>query len=78
MTRRSWLSEAQWRKRTGSRVRIDEDVISERAPLDYIHRDDFAHKPVKTWAELKRSGWVAKRVMMTKKEVVKRFGKEFS
>ena len=65
-------------KEDGSRVRIDEDVISERAPLDYIHRDDFAHKPVKTWAELKRSGWVAKRVMMTKKEVVKRFGKEFA
>ena len=57
---------------------VDEDVVSERAPLDYIHRDDFAHKPVKTWAELKRSGWVAKRVMMTKKEVVKRFGKEFA
>ena len=65
------------KKEDGKYVRIDEDVVSERAPLDYIHRDDFAHKPVKTWAELKRSGWVAKRVMMTKKEVIKRFGKEF-
>ena len=65
-------------KEDGNFVRVDEDVVSERAPLDYIHRNDFAHKPANTWAELKRSGWVAKRVMMTKKEVVKRFGKEFS
>ena len=65
-------------KEDGKYVRVDEDVVSERAPIDYIHRDDFAHKPVKVWAELKRSGWVAKRVMMTKKEVIKRFGKEFS
>ena len=58
-------------------VRVDEDIVSEQAPIEYVNWKDFAHKPCRTWAEVKRNGWVAKRVLMTQEEGVKRFGKKF-
>ena len=54
-----------------------EEVVDERAPVDYIYWKDFFHKPVKNWAELMMTGWVAKRVYMTKEQGMKRFGEIF-
>ncbi|MGI9491467.1 MAG: molecular chaperone, partial [Geminicoccaceae bacterium] len=54
-----------------------EQVTRERAPVDYVHWSDFAHKPVKSWKELQRDGWVARRSFLTQRQVVERFGEEF-
>ena len=55
----------------------EEEVVDERAPTDYIYWKDFFHKPVKNWAELMMTGWVAKRVYMTKAQGKERFGEIF-
>ena len=55
----------------------EEEVVDERAPTDYIYWKDFFHKPVKNWAELMMTGWVAKRVYMTKEQGKERFGEIF-
>jgi hypothetical protein len=55
----------------------DREVVDERAPVDYIHWKDFFHKPVKSWEELRRSGWIAKRVKMTRAAGRKEFGDVF-
>ena len=54
-----------------------EAVASESCPADYVHWRDFAHAPEATWAEVVASGWVARRVRMTKKQGTKRFGVKF-
>nr|MCH9809354.1 hypothetical protein [Alphaproteobacteria bacterium] len=54
-----------------------EEVASERAPTDYVYWEDFYHKPVKFWKELERDGWVARRVFMTRRQGIKRFGEIF-
>ena len=53
------------------------EVVKERAPVEYVHWKDFAHKPVKSWEDLRRSGWVARRVQMTKQAGLDRFGPIF-
>lgn len=58
-------------------VARSEEVASERAPADYVYWEDFYHKPVKFWKELERDGWVARRVFMTQRQGVKRFGEIF-
>ena len=52
-------------------------VMNERIMVDYVHWDDFAHAQERTWQDVMRNGWVARRVAMTKAEGVKRFGRQF-
>ena len=53
-----------------------ETLAGERCPIDYIHWSDFAHAPLKTWPEVMKNGWVARRVRMTRAQLRSRFGKE--
>ena len=46
----------------------------ETTPVDYVYWEDFRCTPARTWEEVT---WCARRVYMSKKEVVKRFGEEF-
>ena len=52
-----------------------EQITDERTPIDYVFWDDFLHSQARTWEEVT---WVARRVYMTKADIVKRFGAEFS
>ena len=61
----------------GSLSREVEDVGNESCPVDYVHPDDFAHKPVKNWEELERSGWVARRLRFDRDSGVREFGEVF-
>lgn len=48
------------------------DVITEeRAPLDYVRWEDFLYSPCRRWIDKR---WVARRVPMTREQLVKRFG----
>ena len=53
-------------------------VAGETTPVDYVYWQDFAHAVRKTWEDVKRNGWVARRANMTKAEGIARFGKKFS
>ena len=57
---------------------VDVSVSDERCPIEHVQWDDFAHKPVRDWAELQRDGWVARRVTMSREQGVKRFGEAFA
>jgi hypothetical protein len=46
----------------------------ETTPVDYVYWEDFRCTPARTWEEVT---WCARRVYMSKEEVVKRFGDEF-
>jgi hypothetical protein len=50
-----------------------EEVAYECVPVDYIDWSDFLTSPSRTWEEV---WWVSKRVYMTRKELVARFGKK--
>lgn len=50
-----------------------ERITNETTPIDYVFWRDFAHDPVRTWEECT---WVARRVYMTRDEVIERFGQE--
>ena len=52
-----------------------ERIVDEDAPVDYIHWEDFYWSPARTWHEVR---WVARRVYMTKDQLVARFGKEIA
>lgn len=51
---------------------VDEELYSEDVVLDYVHWCDFGHCVTRTWQE-NRAVW--RRVYMTRKEMVERFGK---
>jgi F0F1-type ATP synthase membrane subunit b/b' len=51
------------------------EINLETTPCDYVYWEDFRCTPARTWDEVT---WVARRVYMTKDEVIKRFGEEFS
>lgn len=61
----------------GTFVVNSEEVDRERAPVEYVYWEDFYHKPVKFWKELERDGWVARRVFMTRRQGIERFGEIF-
>lgn len=61
----------------GTFMSKSEDIASERAPIEYVYWEDFFHKPVKNWSELEKDGWVARRLFMTKRQGLKRFGPIF-
>lgn len=48
-------------------------IADERAVADYIHWTDFLHGPARFWKEVP---WVARRVFMTRSELIERFGPE--
>jgi len=48
-----------------------ERIVNEDAPCDYIYWEDFFYSPARTWHEVR---WVARRVFMTKDQLVERFG----
>jgi hypothetical protein len=52
----------------------DGNPAGERIEWDYIHRDDFAHGPGKTWPDV---DWVSRTVRMTRKDGKALFGKKF-
>ena len=47
----------------------------ECTPVDYVYWEDYRHSSARTWDEVT---WVARRVYMSKQDVVSRFGEEFS
>ena len=51
----------------------EDSVTDERTFIDYVHWDDFAHSPERTWADVERRGWVARRISMTRAEGKARF-----
>ena len=61
----------------GGPVQVDEELLSERAPVDFVHWSQFAHSPHRTWDEVKRQGWVAREVFMTREQGIDRFGEVF-
>jgi len=52
-----------------------ERIINEDAPCDYIYWEDFFYSPARTWHEIR---WVARRVYMTKDQLVARFGEQIA
>ena len=52
-----------------------ERIVDEDAPCDYIYWEDFFWSPARVWHEVR---WVARRVYMTKDQLVERFGEEIA
>ena len=50
-----------------------EKIESEDALIEWIHWDDFTYSPARIWEEVR---WVARRVYMTREQLVARFGEE--
>lgn len=56
----------------------EERIAAQTVPTDYVHWGDFAHAPLPTWTDIQRNGWVARKVMMTRREGTQRFGDVFA
>jgi hypothetical protein len=60
----------------GSDALLTDDVAQqvdyECAAVDYVYWKDFLHSPARTWEEVR---WVARKTYLTRKQLVKRFGK---
>ena len=56
----------------------DGHSTNQRTMVDHVHVLDFVHSPARTWADVMRNGWVARRVTMTRDEGMERFGNQFS
>ncbi|MYH57610.1 MAG: hypothetical protein F4145_06360 [Boseongicola sp. SB0675_bin_26] len=52
-------------------------VLDESCPTDYVGRNDLLYSPKRTWAEVVKDGWVARRTSMTRARGVGRFGEVF-
>lgn len=50
-----------------------ERITNEDALTEYVYWDDFLYSPARIWEEVR---WVARRVYMTKEQLVARFGEE--
>jgi hypothetical protein len=50
-----------------------ERIVEEDAPCDYVYWKDFFYSPARTWDEVR---WVARRVYMTRDQLVERFGEK--
>lgn len=50
-----------------------EEIEREEVLVDHVHWSDFLHAPGRDWSEVR---WVARRVFMTRAELVERFGEE--
>lgn len=60
---------------TGMMIPATERIVDEDACVDYVHWEDFFWSPARTWEEVR---WVARRVYMTKDQLVARFGEEIA
>ena len=52
-------------------------TTNQRTVVDYVHYRDFAHAPDRNWSDVMRSGWVARRVALSRREGRARFGSRF-
>jgi hypothetical protein len=52
-----------------------EAIVEEEAPADYVYWKDFFWSPARTWEEVR---WVARRVYMTRDQLIERFGEEIA
>lgn len=50
-----------------------DEKVYEEAICDFVHFEDFLHKPCRTWAEVVKRGWVARRTYMDRDELKERF-----
>ena len=50
-----------------------ERIVSEKVVADFLNHQDFLHNPARTWDEVR---WVARRVHMSRDELITRFGQE--
>lgn len=50
-----------------------ERIVNEDAPIDYIYWKDFFYSPARVWDEVR---WVARRVYMTRDQLIARFGEQ--
>ena len=50
-----------------------EKIESEDALIEWVHWDDFTYSPARIWEEVR---WVARRVYMTREQLVNRFGED--
>ena len=56
-----------------------EEILEyESSVLDYVFFEDFSHAVRKDWEEVKKDGWVARKIAMTKRQVRERFGEELA
>ena len=56
-------------------ARQEEQIVDERAPVDYVHWRDIRWSPARTWAEVR---WVAFRTMLTRDQLIERFGEKIA
>lgn len=52
---------------------MEEQLEFERVAIDYVNHTDFVHPMARSWCEV---SWVARRVYMTRRDLVLRFGKK--
>lgn len=52
---------------------VEDKLVSEAAPVDYVHWDDFRWGWARTWTEVP---WISFRAFLTKDEATTRFGKD--
>lgn len=57
----------------GAQPEAQEVLGFEEVALDYVPWADFLHSPARTWREVR---WVARKVQMTRAELIERFGEE--
>jgi hypothetical protein len=60
---------------TKERMTAQGPMQYECSPVDYVYWEDFRCQPARTWDEVT---WVARRVYMSKADLVERFGEEFA
>ena len=59
-------------------LHVDETRFdNQRTAIDHVEFRDFVHSEARTWADVERNGWVGRRVTMSRKEGVERFGEKF-
>lgn len=64
----------EWMRYSPPTMSDDGQELPEAVEWDFVHRDDFAHGPGKTWADV---DWVSRTVRMTRKQGTERFGRKF-
>lgn len=56
----------------------DGTTTNQRTVVDHVDYRDIVHSEARTWADIEREGWIARRVTLTRAEGRKRFGKKFA
>lgn len=64
----------EWMRYSPPSMTDDGQPLPEAVEWDFVHRDDFAHGPGKTWADV---DWVSRTVRMTRAQGIDRFGTKF-